>query len=208
METDLAGTQGGHSLGVQLLRASVSVSEGWESCPTCWALVVLGEMKGTIYGVLGRRRDASSFLRYLLDLLRGGRPTQSPAARENSVKCRLCQVASEDLTVLCRWAAAGWSAGEGTSLCGSQGAQQLASLLSGRWGVCCYNCGFLRLFPVLSLQAVLWATVFSEPRLRQGQAWSSPRASVGHRGTCQVPQVTCEREGLGEGWAIGTWGFR
>ena len=133
--------QCGHFLVVQLLRASVSASGGWESCPTCWALLVLGEMKGTIYRVLGCRRGAGSFLHYLLDLLRGGHPMQSPAASEHSVKCLFCQVASEDLTILCPGAAAGWSAGEGTSLCGSQGAQQLASLLRPR-GVCCYNCGF------------------------------------------------------------------
>lgn len=72
---------------------------------------------------------ASSSLHYLLDLLPGGHLVQSLAASEPSVKCLFCQVASEDLTVPCPGAAAGWSAGEGTALCGSWGERQLASLL-------------------------------------------------------------------------------
>jgi len=54
---------------------------------------------------------------------------QSLAASEPLAKGLFCQVASADLTVPCPWATAGWSAGEETALCGSWGAQQLASLL-------------------------------------------------------------------------------
>lgn len=54
---------------------------------------------------------------------------QSLAASGYSVKCLSFQVASKDLVILCPWAAAGWSFKEATPLCGSWGAQLLASLL-------------------------------------------------------------------------------
>lgn len=131
---------------------------------------------------------------------------QSPAAPGHSAKCLFCQVAYEDLTVLCACAAAGWGAGEGTSPCGSQGAQQLASWLSGHWGVFCYNCGFLWLFLVLSHQ---WATVFLEPHPRQGQALRSPRATVGHSARDRYPKLPVKGRGWGRaGHEAGTCGFQ